>query len=126
MIAQWIIISASILIGSLVIAFAIIRLASSIENVARNMRDKTYPIGVPIYGRSESEAASHQPIEEAASSSRLDTTEMDRDLLRIQARAFDSPPIVASGDGGVEIDSGDDIRSSADRLSRNLSGETRR
>lgn len=120
MIEPWMPISAALFVGCLLIAFAIHRLASVLKRISENIEPT---IVIQNVGRTEARTISRDVIEEIVSVPFVsDMSEMNRDLTRIQARAFDTPPIVASGNTGVEIDSGDDIRSSADRLSRNLNG----
>jgi hypothetical protein len=113
----WILISVALFMGCLLIAIAIHRLASTLKEIVGNIEPT---IVIQNVSRTEDRTTSRDVIEEVVPVPSV--SEMNRDLTKIQARAFDMPPIVASGNTGVEIDSDDDIKSSADRLSRNLNG----
>lgn len=116
MIGAWVALSVSIIIGCLSIAFALNRLAKVLENIHPTTIIQNHGGGI-------SDRSFVNDDKESNAIEETDNSEMIKNLTAIQARAFDSPPIVASGNSGTEIDDSDDIRSSADRLSRNLNGE---
>lgn len=89
-------------------------IARSINRIASVLRSIDHTIIIQNVGSSEFQAASRDANEEVVLDS--STEDMFKNLTEVQARAFDSPPIISSGGTGSEIDSSDDIRSSADRL----------
>jgi len=112
-IEAWVPISVAIFLGCLVLSIAIMNVARALRSIKIEIDPKIVvnPSGIRIVDDVTSHEDDPQETPDAS---------MYRDLTEIQARAFDTPPIVASGRSGIEIDSGDDIRSSADTLSRNL------
>ena len=111
MIDSPILISISILMGSifaaLIISRALLVAARSIEPTIVIEHRGPSPIEMP------------SPVDEPKVENQ-GSFDMDGGLTSIQARAFEEPPRVSRRDGGSVIDLGDDIRSSANEISRKL------